>query len=415
MPVDINGLVINSRQVAKRPGRFGPARIGVAVAGEVMRKKLLSKQQTPADGGPGADRGWRLGFARAARDMMSLAVDFTSLSLSRQSLTEVLDLPPERALVLMLEGPEDGLGLMIMSPDLLASLVEVLTMGKCGTQAPDLRKPTRTDAAMVSPLVDLALANLEEALAEDNDLVWTSGFRFASFIEEARSLALLLEDVPFRVLSARLSLAYGARTGEMMLVLPADGAGAMPRPKPNAVPDTVARPAFAAALATRVDEATCQLDAVVARLSLPLAEVMGLSVDRVLMLPTASLDRISFEGLDGRCVTTGKLGQHRGMRAIRLTDDALASAPEGPAGSGLSLGAALTEAMGPGLAAASAAAFAPAPDFGFDPSAADGIAASATDAPFATGFDAPFEGGFDTPFDGGGDFDFAPFSATGTD
>ncbi|WP_146036485.1 FliM/FliN family flagellar motor switch protein [Pseudotabrizicola formosa] len=294
-------------------------RIGVAVAGEVLRKKLQARQQAATAGGPGAERAWRIGFARATRDMMDLPVDFVSVSSSRLSLAELLDIPPERALILMLEGPEDGLGLLILSPDLLAAMIEALTVGKCGTQAPDPRKPTRTDAAMLSPLADLALSHLEEALAEDGDLVWTSGFRFASFIEEARPLGLLLEDVTYRTLTARLSVSHGARVGDMWLILPATGRGRKPQLAAHAMPSSVSRPAFAAALASRVDAAPCQIEAVLARLSMPLVEVMALSVDMVLPLPNAALERISLDGLDGRQVGEGKLGQHRGMRALRLT------------------------------------------------------------------------------------------------
>lgn len=198
---------------------------GGALAGEVLRKKLLAGQKPGADGGPGADRAWRLAFARAARDMMKVPIDFTAQSVARMSLTELLELPPERALILMLEGPEEGLGLLILSAEVYSALIEVLTMGKCGAQTPDPRKPTRTDAAMLSPLADLAMANLEEALIEDGDLPWTSGFRYASFIEEARPLGLLLEEMPYRVLKAQVSLSQGVRTGEMLLVLPAGEGG----------------------------------------------------------------------------------------------------------------------------------------------------------------------------------------------
>ena len=290
------------------------------MAGEVKRKKVLSGRQSGGEGGPA----WRVAFARAARDMMDLPVDFVSLTSARLSLAELLDLPADRALILMLEGPEEGLGLLILSPDLVSVLIEMLTLGKCGTQIPDPRKPTRTDAAMISPLADLALSQLEEALAEESDLCWTSGFRYASFIEEARSLGLLLEDMAFRVLTARLSLAQGARMGEMLLVLPAEGRGLKARLKPDAVPQSVARPAFAAALSARVEAAPCQIEAVLAHLSMPLSEVMGLSVDKVLALPMAALDKISLCGLDGRHLAQGKLGQHRGMRAIRLTSEAVA-------------------------------------------------------------------------------------------
>ncbi len=309
-------------------GQVGPVVMGKgrALAGEVLRKKLLAGQKPGPDGGPGADRAWRLAFARAARDMMKVPVDFTALSVARMSLTEILELPPERALILMLEGPEEGLGLLVLSAAVYGALIEVLTMGRCSAQAHDPRKPTRTDAAMLSPLVDLAMSNLEAALAEDADLSWTSDFRYASFIEEARPLGLMLEEMPYRVLKAELSLVQGQRAGEMLLVLPAEGRGRKPRPKPNSVPDSVARPAFAAALSARVEQADCTLTAVVARLSMPLAATMHLAVDMVLPLPSAALDQISFDGLDGRCVAVGKLGQNRGMRAVRLTSGFAADA-----------------------------------------------------------------------------------------
>ena len=60
------------------------------------------------------------------------------------------------------------------------------------------------------------------------------------------------------------------------------------------------------------------LHAVLSRVTLPLAEVMGLKAGDVLPLPNAAIDRLEVQGLDGRRVATAKLGQQRGMRAIRL-------------------------------------------------------------------------------------------------
>ena len=57
----------------------------------------------------------------------------------------------------------------------------------------------------------------------------------------------------------------------------------------------------------------------VARVSLPLSRLMDLQVGELMALPRAGIDRISFEGLDGRAVAEGRLGQNRGMRAVRLT------------------------------------------------------------------------------------------------
>jgi flagellar motor switch protein FliM len=41
-------------------------------------------------------------------------------------------------------------------------------------------------------------------------------------------------------------------------------------------------------------------------------------------LSSAALDRIVLEGLDGRPLATGRLGQNRGMRAVRLAPQAMA-------------------------------------------------------------------------------------------
>ena len=40
----------------------------------------------------------------------------------------------------------------------------------------------------------------------------------------------------------------------------------------------------------------------------------------MLALPQAALTQISLEGFDARRVAEGKLGQNRGMRAVRLAD-----------------------------------------------------------------------------------------------
>ena len=289
----------------------------------VIRRKLAAARVSDADGGPGADRGWRLSLARAARDALNLELDVTALALDRRSLSELLELPPHRALIAVLEGPGDGLGLMVIGPAVLAGMTEQQTIGRVtrqtASQADAPRRPTRTDAAMVAGLIDTALIGLEKSLAEEADLVWAGGFRYASFLDDPRPLGLLLDDTMYRVLRAEVSLALGAKSGEVMLALPADGRGKRPV-KLAAQPTEQPGPAFTAALADRLAGAGCSLEAVLTRVSLPLSAVMNLRVGEVLPLPTAALNRISIEGIDGRRLAEGKLGQNRGMRAIRLTE-----------------------------------------------------------------------------------------------
>jgi flagellar motor switch protein FliM len=122
------------------------------------------------------------------------------------------------------------------------------TMGRISPQPPVPRKPTRTDAAMVAGFVDSALQDLELSLASDADLIWAGGFRYASYLDDPRPLGLLLEDVPYRVLAAEVSLSRGAKAGQVLLALPAEGRGKRPSaPRPPAS-GPVPTEAFAQAL-----------------------------------------------------------------------------------------------------------------------------------------------------------------------
>lgn len=294
----------------------------MAADDSAIRRKLASAKAEAQDGGPGADRSWRVALARAARDELKLPLEVRRLALARVGLAEVMELPPERALIAVLEGPGEGLGVLILAPEVLQAMVEVLTIGKVATTAPLAdRRPTRTDAAMVAPMLDAALTDLERALEQEADLVWAGGWRYASFLDDPRPLGLMLEDFGYRVLKAEVDLANGARQGVVQLILPAEGRGRPPArgaATRSSHDDAHAHRAFAEALAEEVETVESTLVAVLMRLSVPLSGVMGLSVGDVLPLASASLDRISLEGGDGRKLAEGKLGQNRGMRALRL-------------------------------------------------------------------------------------------------
>ncbi|HEX9859345.1 MAG TPA: flagellar motor switch protein FliM, partial [Paracoccaceae bacterium] len=150
----------------------------------IRRKLAVAQRAEPPTGG--AERQWPLALARAARDTMALVLEVPVLEATRRSLAELLDLAPERALVLVLEGPAEGLGVMMIAPPVLAALIEAQTMGRVQTGPALPRRATRTDAAMVAGFIDAALTGLEAALAAEEDLIWAGGFRYASFLDDPR-------------------------------------------------------------------------------------------------------------------------------------------------------------------------------------------------------------------------------------
>jgi flagellar motor switch protein FliM len=286
----------------------------------VIRRKLAMARAAALDNGPGAERAWRLAIARAANAAMALPLEAGRMVMERRTLAELLELAPERALIAVLDGPGEGLGIVALSAPILAGMIEMQTMARVSPGAPITRKPTRTDAAMVAGFIDRALVDMETALEEDADLVWAGGFRYASFLDDPRPLGLLLEDVDYRVLQSEVSLAGGAKTGPVLLALPAEGRGRRPAVHhAHVLLGAAEGAAFSRALGDQIRAAHAELTAVLHRVTIPLSAVMGLKPGDLMPLPMAALDRIVIEGLDGRRLAEGRLGQNRGMRAVRLT------------------------------------------------------------------------------------------------
>lgn len=292
---------------------------------DVIRRKIDRARPTVAEGAPGADRGWRLALARATRDAMGLDLEFRRLSIARRSLAEILETVPDRALIAVLDGPQGGLGVIMLAPSVTATLIEMQTLGRLASQLAPPRKASRIDAAMVAGVIDRALAGLDDTLAEEADLIWAGGFRYASYLEDPRPLGLMLEEDSYRVLSAEVVLGGGMREGEVILVLPATGRGTRPEVQPDQTEPEA--PQFTQALTAQVLQADCQLDAVVGRLVLPLRQIMSLAVGEVLVLPSAAVDAVSLETIEGRRVASARLGQHRGMRAVKLSEAAQTAVP----------------------------------------------------------------------------------------
>ena len=285
----------------------------------VIRRKIDRARLSASEGAPGADRAWRLALARATRDMMGLALEFRRLQVRRLSLAEVLELVPERALVAVLDGPQGMLGALFLSPSVTSAIIEMQTLGRLSSQPAPPRRPTRIDAAMVAGLIDRALSGLDDALVQEADRSWATGYRYASFVDDLRTLNLVLEDDASRVLLADLALGdAGQRAGKAVLALPADGRGGLSLPE---APETQSEMAsFAAELSARVLQADCRLDAIIGRLTLPLARIMALEAGQLLALGPAALDSVTVESLDGRRIARARLGQNRGMRAVKLIE-----------------------------------------------------------------------------------------------
>ena len=291
---------------------------------EAGRPRLSFSAMSPA-------KALRVGLAKAAQDQLRLALIVDKVSEDRLSLAEMLDLPEEQALLAVLNGPAEGLGLVALSPPVLAALVEMQTMGRVSHVDAPARRPTRTDATMAVAFIDQVMIELEMALAQEMDVIWAGGFRYASFLNDPRPLGLLLEDTAYRVFRIEVDLAMGAKRGTMLLALPAAGRGNPPERRGAAEPDPGA--AWAASMERTVMATPAQLQAVLHRITIPLSAVMALQVGDLVPLPMSGVEKLRIEGSGGQRLATGRLGQTRGYRAVKLsleTAEAMARAMLAP-------------------------------------------------------------------------------------
>lgn len=269
-------------------------------------------------------RAWRISLARAARDTMRLAIGFEDLSVDHVGLVEVLEYPMERALILIIEGAGEALGLMVISAPILSGMIEMLTLSRLAADASDApRSPTRTDAAMVVDTIDAALAAFAQSMFEQGNAIWAEPYRYAAFIEDPRPLHLMLEDGDYHLLRARVDLEHGARQGDILVALPDKPVVQIDFAAPSLDDAMVGQnfdlpDEFSADFSAQIAAMPAHLDAVLAQVTLPLDRVLRLQIGEVLDLGAAGLDQIQLLGIDGQTLGGGKLGQNRGMRAVRL-------------------------------------------------------------------------------------------------
>ncbi len=253
----------------------------------------------------------RLSVARAADELWDLAVAASGIALTEESQEAAVDSLPEGGLILLLEGPEGAVGAAHLPFPVVSGLVEAQTIGQVSTLPPEPRAATRTDAAMVAPLIDETLHRFESLLQEEGQAPWALGYRFGTMMESARMLALALKATDFHVIRFSLDLA-ARREGEALLMLPVvelPGAGT------GASGGEGVRQG---ALEAQILQAPTELRAVLHRLSMPLSAVSGLEVGAVLPIPREALARTEIEVGGEVTLGTTTLGQVNGMRALRF-------------------------------------------------------------------------------------------------
>ncbi|MCV2870191.1 FliM/FliN family flagellar motor switch protein [Defluviimonas sp. WL0002] len=292
-------------------------------AATAVKRKLMAK----GGGGDAVLHAFGQAIARAAHDLFALSLRVNAQSISLRSLTELPELLEDHALLTLLDGPKEAIGLCAVGAGLLSALIEMQMTGRIGPTAPDQRRPTRTDAAMISPFVDAVLMGVTAALEESDDRVWASGFNYASCLEDPRPLQLLLEDGALKVLRIGLLLGNEAiREGSILLALPSNGRAQAPASGTGNAAEGARD--WSQSLERAVLGAPVVAEALLGRIRLSAQGMLDLRPGMLLPLPSESIGRATLEVGLGGTFARGRLGRMRGMRALRIDELSEIAAPE---------------------------------------------------------------------------------------
>ena len=187
----------------------------------ILRRKLdAGRAAAPASCAVLPAKALSSALSKAAEAAMGLAVSAGSCSERVASLPDLLERLPDNGLLAVLEGPEEGQGILALDGNALSAIIEKQMTGAVAASPPPPRRATRTDAALVADLVDATLQRFETALAGRAESRWAAGFGYSSHVEDLRPLGLLLEEIDYRIFGLTLDFEIGTREGQLLLALP---------------------------------------------------------------------------------------------------------------------------------------------------------------------------------------------------
>lgn len=291
----------------------------------VIQRKLAVAR----DEGRGAPRSilraMRLGLARAAADTLDLPMTVIGATQSRRPQDALQESVPEDRLYVLLAGPDGLLGAACFDRVCVTSVIQQQTMGTVFASPAGERTFTGTDAAMIAPLVDAFLPRARDLSEAALDRLCLDGYQFAARAEDRRNLILSMEYDNFRLFDLTVEIAGGVAQGQITLILP-------DQPEPKDMDANGISGAEASGLEKGFGVMRAELTAVISRVQLPLSAFAAMKPGDLLPLIGDKLDKTEVLTIEGQKIAVGRLGQCRGMRALRLNERLPELEPPNPEG-----------------------------------------------------------------------------------
>ncbi len=275
-------------------GRVVPAR-PVRLAGDGDIEKML-----------------RVEFPRIADQLLALEADIQAVAFEATDKAGLVSRLSETDLVCLIDRQDADTGLMVVDCAMLAGLIEVQTLGQISNAPPKERVPTRTDAVIVSEILDqwlLAASKIAREQDVAESLIILDYERQPGALG-LRAVELTLDPGDYRSLRVTFALGGGAKIGALTYFVPKSGDGAR-------IGD---QQSLGDQLQPHLLTAPVELDVTLTRLVRPLDKVMQFEVGQVLPILPEDLTRVQVEAFgQDNPIATGRLGQVNGFRAVRLT------------------------------------------------------------------------------------------------
>jgi len=281
----------------------------------VLRRKAKAGHQQYKARAMTAARALRLSLAKAAEDELEVALATIGLTEAVEDVETALGAVDDM-LMMVLETPGRGPGAALMDPVLVGALVQQVTMGSVTElrEGAPPRLPTRTDSALIAPLLDEVFRKACLLPDTDEDVQLLTGIRFGAHIAEKRLLETSIQGPAYRRFSLTRDIASGKRQGKLDLLLPLLTASALPEQdlEPEIKPE-------AATLEPVIMELQADLRVALCRLRFSFQQLADLHPGDVIDLPPGVMGNALVLTKAGRQISQGKLGQLAGRRALRLT------------------------------------------------------------------------------------------------
>ncbi|MEH6835486.1 FliM/FliN family flagellar motor C-terminal domain-containing protein [Falsihalocynthiibacter arcticus] len=255
----------------------------------------------------------RNALPKAADHALDLPLIVSDVSLKSHTREMLLSKLEDNRLYMLIQSTDDRLGIAIPDAALLASLIEIQTIGDVSPNPPIARRPTRTDASLVEPFLDAVLAEFVHQLAGKEELPRFLGFSYSRVIEDQRHLPLVLPEDDYACFEIAVGLGKVAKPAYLILAYPSL------RVDTKASEDVGPSKKWTTKLEAGVMGAEVEIDVTLHTFTMPLDEVPNLVVGYEIILPRMSVNTLKVKGSDGSVVAQGSLGQSNGFRAVKIS------------------------------------------------------------------------------------------------